>query len=152
MENLKSFLTDDEVVSEEFTFCNELAFPNETPQEEEFDSLHEDALEYIAGFIVRKLGLTEHVSNEPTYTWVDEVSRGGLTKPSTSFLCITKQLEVVFKTFNGTTVRNCDNYLQKLIACSEHVGANADVKKLFFKTRMYQLIKNLNRSIKNKKR
>lgn len=67
-------------------FSTELAFPNEVGQEENFNGLHEDALEYIAGYIVRKLGLTEYVSNEPTFTWIDKLSRGALTKPTTTFL------------------------------------------------------------------
>lgn len=150
LENLKGFLTDDEVVSEEFALSNELAFPNEMELLIDISGLHEDALEYIAGFVVRKLGLAQYGANEPTFTWVDEVSRGALVKPSSVFLGIIKSLEVVFKNFNGGLIRTCSPYISRLIECSEHVDVSVEVKKLFFKTRMYHRIKNLNKSRKSK--
>ena len=40
--------------------------------------LQEDALEYISGYIIRKLNLEEYEAHESSFTWVDPVSKGSL--------------------------------------------------------------------------
>lgn len=58
-------------------------------------TLKEDALEYISGYIIRKLNLKGFECQENSFTWVDQVSKGYLKKPSRSFLEKIKCLETV---------------------------------------------------------
>lgn len=76
LENLSHFLSEDEMVSEKLELVQ---------LERNFDNFQEDVFEYIARFILRKLGLAEHISNEPINTWVDELSIGASTNPTNSF-------------------------------------------------------------------
>lgn len=54
----------------------------DTSQPDDCGFLEEDALEYISGYMLRKLRLEEHTSSESSFTWVDQVSKGYLKKPS----------------------------------------------------------------------
>ncbi|XP_050518939.1 short stature homeobox protein-like [Diabrotica virgifera virgifera] len=47
---------------------------------EELNQLQYDALEYVSGYICKKLDLPE-ITDTSTYTWIDQVSEGGLKKP-----------------------------------------------------------------------
>lgn len=58
--------------------------------------LQDDALEYIAGYIIRKLNLVEYECNQDSNTWVDQVSKGFLKKPKTEFVIKFRKLEAIF--------------------------------------------------------
>lgn len=66
---------------------------------EEKHELHEDALENLAGYIAKRCKLGEGFVQESgicsasTYMWVDELSEGGLKKPTEVYLSKIKQLE-----------------------------------------------------------
>lgn len=46
----------------------------ETEVESDIDQFHEDAVEYLAGYLIRKLKLKDEESTEANFTWVDQVS------------------------------------------------------------------------------
>lgn len=65
--------------------------PNEMAdlREEDFVDngiLEDDAIEYISGYLIRKLNLPEYESHENTFTWVYLISKGYLNKPETDFV------------------------------------------------------------------
>lgn len=83
--------------------------------------LQEDALEYISGYIIKKLNLEEYKSCENSFTWVDQVSKGFLHKPSSPFLHGVKTLESVFYNLNALEIAHCKNLHRRLINNSAHV-------------------------------
>lgn len=126
-------------------------------EEIEIEELQEDALEYLGGYIIKKCfkGNEAQVyrdANSSTFTWVDEVSEGGLIKPSKQFIIILKQLEKVFETLNGNKISITQNYLKKHLLQSEKIECEAKVKTLFFRCRMYFRIKHLNNDNKKIKK
>ena len=83
--------------------------------ESNFDDIgifQEDALEYISGYIIRKLNLEEYECHENSYTWVDQVSKGSLKKPSNGFLNNIKLLESVFNKHDKSEICH-DRFLRK---------------------------------------
>lgn len=95
-------------------------------------ALEEDALEYISGYIIRKLNLQEYQCHENTHTWVDQVSKGYLTKPTSLFLDKIKALEVIFYKINGLEISNRPNLRQRLVQNSELVELPEEIKAFFF--------------------
>lgn len=59
------------VPTEEFDDLEEMSF-------DDIGTLQEDALEYISGYIIRKLKLEEYECHEISYTWIDQISKGHL--------------------------------------------------------------------------
>ena len=57
----------------------------------EYKEMHHDALENIAGYIIKRLGLknygqiTSRMQSCSTWPWVDQVAEGGLHKPNEIF-------------------------------------------------------------------
>ncbi|KNC34133.1 hypothetical protein FF38_08306 [Lucilia cuprina] len=70
--------------------------------ENDFDCFEDDALEYVAGYIIQKLKLknSESENNEEGFTWVNQISKGGLKKPNIAFFNNLKDLENVFRNVN----------------------------------------------------
>lgn len=91
--------------------------------EDELDCFHEDALEYVGGYIIQKLKLCgyESENNQEGYTWVDEVSKGGLKKPSANFLKHLKELEILFNSINGMAIINITGFNKYFMDKSSHV-------------------------------
>lgn len=106
------------------------------------DILQEDALEYIAGYIIRKQNLAEYECDQNSYTRVDQVSKGFLKKPSSEFVSHLKQLETVFKSKIKSEILHKPKIRQKIIESSCHVNLPLDVKILFFKCRIFFRINN----------
>lgn len=50
----------------------------ETDRFHDFGILQDDALEYIAGYMIRKMNLEEYQCEEYSFSWVDQVSKGYL--------------------------------------------------------------------------
>lgn len=78
-------------------FCDHSIFDDELSESDELDdlqcenfddigTLQTDALEYISGYIIRKLRLEEYKCEENSQTWVDQLSKGSLVKPSSTFV------------------------------------------------------------------
>lgn len=119
----------------------------------EFDELHLDALEYLAGYILKKLqrvvGLGQLVEkNQKTWTWVNEISEGGLIKPSTEFLDLVNSLEKQFVS-SKTNIINKKNVLKNFLNITKNIPLDEKIKKLFFKCRIYFFIREKNKNIKN---
>uniref|UniRef100_Q7M4J7 P element homolog (Lu-P2 element) n=1 Tax=Lucilia cuprina TaxID=7375 RepID=Q7M4J7_LUCCU len=118
---------------------------------DDMGTLQVDALEYIAGYTIRKLKLREYESQKNSYTWVDQVSKGMLIKPSSEFLEQLKKLEAVFYTLNGLEISHCDNIHQRLVERSNNIDLPDVVKCFFFKCRIYFRIRHLNQRLKKQK-
>lgn len=52
-----------------------------------YEKFEDDALEYVAGYIIKKWMIHNFESNhlEEGHIWVDEISKGGLKKPNSYF-------------------------------------------------------------------
>lgn len=119
--------------------------------ENDFDEMRLDALENLAGFIIKKcrkyinpdIAVNNEINN---YSWVDEISEGGLIKPSKLFLNEIYKLEKIFENINNNTIRVQSNYLKNLISLATNVNLPMKAKELFFRCRTYFRIKNLNNS------
>ena len=138
--------------------CNDI---NTEPDEEHLDLdesdlddigiLQEDALEYIAGYMIRKLNLVEYECHQDSYTWVDQVSKGYLKKPTKQFVLKLKKLELIFYNINGNNISHSRNLKKLLIERSQFIELPEDAKKLFFKCRIHFRIRNLNKRLKEQK-
>ncbi|KAL1489510.1 hypothetical protein ABEB36_013468 [Hypothenemus hampei] len=125
---------------------------NNDPEKDNLnDELHEleyDGLENLAGFISYKMKEPSYESSEQScFTWIDYLSEGGLHRPSAEFLSQMEQLENILKKVNGDTILISKNYLHNLMSKSVHVLCYDKAKRLFFRSRMYFRIKELNRSL-----
>lgn len=126
--------------------------------EDEFDlseaettELQDDALEYLAGYIIKKLGAYEYTATTNTYNFIDEVSKGGLQKPTKEFFEKLRHLETIFNKFNYDKICLEPNIRQKLIQKSYNVDIPIDVKSFFFKCRIFFRVKHLNKCLKIQK-
>ena len=106
--------------------------------------LQEDALEYICGYILKKLNISERSSTSSNYTWVDHLSEGGLVKPTEFFTTSVKKLETIFQNENGKNLTNGTNWLKRHWEKSRDINLSQDVKILYFKIRLYNRLKILN--------
>lgn len=79
----------DEIPTEEFDDLDGTSF-------DAIGTLQVDALEYISGYIIRKLKLEGYECHESSNTWVDQISKGNLIKPSAEFVDAIKKLEGIF--------------------------------------------------------
>lgn len=128
---------------------------------DEIGLLQEDALEYIAGYMIRKLNLKEDQCHENTFSWVHQLSKGHLKKPSSAFLSKIKRLEVIFSKIteeNNTenlnmkkTVENIttvQNLHKQLVIHSRSVDLPEHVRRFFYKCRIHFRVRNLNKRLK----
>ena len=75
-QSLEETIEEMEDKDEEFSDLVETSF-------DDIGILQEDALEYISGYIIRKLNLEEYESHESSFTWVDQLSKGSLKNHQT---------------------------------------------------------------------
>ena len=119
--------------------------------------LQYDAREYLAGYIIKKLGcenlgqFTTNQTNQNSWTWVDEVSEGGLIKPSPEFMKILSDLELIFININGKQIKTQTDYLKFHIKECAQIDISLHIKMLFFKCRLYFRIRELNKCIRTEK-
>lgn len=143
---------------------HENEFPNELLELQNIDELGEttyDALEYWAGYIIKKLDcendgqITSREKNQNSWTWVNEVSKGGLIKPSQEIMLKLKLLEQIFIKLNDKNINiRCDYLKYHFNECDkidilENMPEN--VKLLFFKCRLYFRLRMLNRCLRKEK-
>lgn len=114
------------------------------------DTLKDDALEYIAGYIIRKLNLLEYESDESSYTWVDQVSKGFLKKPKSSFVSKIKCLDDIFSGENKDEISHRRGIHNHLMEKSKGVELSDKIKSFFFKCRIYFRIRDLNKKSKER--
>lgn len=113
--------------------------------------LHEDALEYIAGYMIKKLNLEKEQCHSNSSTWVDQVSKGSLKKPSSTFLSQVKKMELIFHKINGLEIAHCRNLNKRLVEKSGSIDLPEHVKRFFFKCRIHFRVRNLNHRLKVQK-
>lgn len=125
---------------------------DESPTEEEeeissleFDELKEDAIEYLAGFLIKKCKVPNDPYTSCSFTWVDQKSEGGLKKPNETFLKNVTILESIFMKYNKEHLYTEGKFMEKHLKKAEAVPLDISVKKLFFKCRLYFRIKHLNK-------
>lgn len=131
---------------------NEKESLNITSDDAELNDIEYDGLENLAGYIC-------HAVKEPTasiaststqnYTWVSHLSEGGLTKPSPEFMIQMERLETIFKSVNADSLFIGKKYLKKLLDLSTEISCSDKSKQLFFRSRMFFRIKQLNRDLHN---
>lgn len=140
-----------ETICEETLDCDDQI--NADLEQEDFSACYsefeEDAIEYIAGYIIKKLKLQISTPDESVFTWVDQVSEGGLTKPDRSFTIKIMSLDNVFKQVHGETFDVEKKAIESCMNRSNDVDLPDNAKRLFFRTRLYIRIKNLNRNLAN---
>lgn len=130
----------------ENAFIEELPTFNNTQ-----DDFEHDSIEYLAGYIAKKLNLGQNyvyeggIGSQSSYTWVDEISQGGLRKPTDSFINKINELNNVFNLINRESILIQENYIKHHTNLSDHVDLTHDIKFLFFKTRMHFRIRALNK-------
>lgn len=122
--------------------------------EKELTEIQNDGLENLAGFIAFKLRKSESslgyiaTDNDPTYTWINHLSEGGLMKPNENFLSKCRELNTIFEKINGNSLKICDNYIQEHIDSSRDIDLSENVKSLFFRCKMFFRIRILNKKLK----
>lgn len=139
--------------------CLDNKQPEETPDSTSFNSIDTelsdieyDGLENLAGYICHKLkqpGASTSTASTSSYTWVSHLSEGGLSKPSLEFMTKLEELEKIFKFVNKDSLFICKNYLKKLEDMASSVLCSVKEKKLFFRSRMFFRMRQLNRDIQN---
>jgi hypothetical protein len=87
-----------------FSTLNVINEQEQQPDVMEREGIGYDGLENLAGYICHKLkeptsSLTS--SNQGSYSWVDHLSEGGLSKPSDDFMGEMEQLETIFNQVNS---------------------------------------------------
>lgn len=120
-----------------------------------------DGLENLAGYICHKLhkevpnirvDSTFHSVNPHfSYTWVDQLNEGGLSKPTQSMMIHMSSLESIFNDANGDELLITRDYQQHLLLLAKDIDCDKRVKKLFFRARMFFRIRKLNKEISETK-
>lgn len=148
--------------AEEFEIVDKVEEETDIFEEETLDDLdklsfgdistpQEDALEYIAGYVIRKLNLVEYECKQQSFTWVDQLSKGYLKKPTPDFLSKIIELESIFKKENGEEISHSPKLRQSLLKKSACVDLPDKIKDFFFKCRIYFRIRKLNKDLKIEK-
>lgn len=121
-----------------------------------------DGLENLAGYICHKL--RDEVPSisiskdqpQTSFTWVNHLSEGGLSKPTDQMMVHMQALHQIFQKINQDGLLITNGFLKKHMEEAVSIQCSEKVKKLFFRARMYFLIRKLNRDLfelsKNRKR
>lgn len=125
----------------------------DTTTVDECEELKFDGLQNLAGFICHKLNdvVPSHSTTEQTqnYTWTTHLSEGGLSEPSLEFMGQIQHLENIFSSVNGDSLLISTNYLKFLENAANEIEGNNKVKTLFFRSRMYFRIRQLNQNLRD---
>lgn len=110
--------------------------------------LYKDVLEYISGYIIKRLKLSEYEEkDDPSVgSFLSYVNQGGLKIPKRSFNDTMVQLENIFtKSINNIIYKN--DVIQELCYLSQGIDIDCTIKELFFKVRLFSRLKHLNRRL-----
>lgn len=130
-------------------------------EDNDFASMEYDGFENLAGYICKRLhnelpDIRVNAENDSSYTWVNHLSEGRLSKPTVQMMGYMMELEMIFNVANGEELLIIKNYISHMLNLVEHVDCSNKIKKLFMRARMYFRIRKLNRQIlenlKSKKR
>ncbi|VEN55423.1 unnamed protein product, partial [Callosobruchus maculatus] len=116
----------------------------------DLNELEYDGLENLAGFVCHKLkDNTLLSSSDQSFTWTDHLSEGGLSKPSSTFMSQIEELNKVFLEANGDgIVCGEKRFITDLLLRSTSIDCPIKAKRLFFRSRMFFRIKELNAVLK----
>ncbi len=127
---------------------------NESGSENEIDC-SEEGLKYVAGFLAFKLkkhhpslGTHERDSFKTApCPWIDQLSYGGLTKPTSQFLFQIRQFEIVFQKMHGLRISREEGIVRKLKNSLQEAfpAVSEDIISIYAKTRTHIRIKFLKR-------
>ena len=110
----------------------------QTDFESTLTEIEYDGIENIAGYIAFKLrgkeslGAPTSQQVDPTFSWADQLSEGGLYKPNPDFLKKIYELEQIFFNYNGSELKCVPNFIKTLINNSKHINCSVDVNSTFF--------------------
>lgn len=106
--------------------------------------LANDGMEYLAGFVCHK---TKQIVTEEynSSSWVGKVSEGGLKIPDKETEAAGLRLENIFKSINGQNICDKPGILKRMLNRAEEVKISLKFKKLYLRSRLYFIIRYLNR-------
>lgn len=87
------------------------------------------------------------VQEDDTYTWVNHLSEGGLSKPSKTLMGCLRECDAIFNKLNAAGLLIGPQYLTKHLMEAKSILCSEKIKKLFFRCRMYFKIRRLNNEI-----
>ena len=120
---------------------------------EDINELAYDGSENLAGLLCHKLkDSTLQSSSSQTYSWIDYFSEGGLSKPSPTFISCIQEFNKMFLETNNEGLVSEKNFIHNLVMKSNNIDCPEKVKQLFFRSRMFFRIKELNRALRYKKK
>lgn len=116
------------------------------------DGLEYDGLENLAGYICHRLkeeipNIAIKSSEDKTFTWVSHLNEGGLSKPTDELMAQLSKLEQIFKSINKDSLLVTSDFLKMHIELASEINCHMKIKKLFFRARMFFVIRKLNREI-----
>lgn len=121
--------------------------------EPELTDMQYDGLENLAGYICHRLkDVVPEIAvaeNEKcsSYSWVDHLSEGGLSKPTQKTMEHMQDLEKIFEENNRQGLLIKDNFIKSHVQQADHIECDKKVKTLFFRSRMYFKIRKLNQEL-----
>lgn len=133
--------------------CKETETNSENAEHDELTDLTFDGLENLAGYICYKLGdevpniSTPKAQPQTSYTWVNHLSEGGLSKPTNKMMDHMQTLHTIFQKLNQDGLLITNGFLKKHLEEASHIQCSDKIKKLFFRARMFFLIRKLNKEI-----
>ena len=105
-----------------------------------------DGLEDVARFVCSKLKDPAVVNSgeSSSYTWTVHL---GCPTPSDAFMQQTLEMEAIFKNKHGDSIVISKKIIEDLLTNSAHINLSQKAKELFFKTRTYLRVKDLNKTV-----
>lgn len=122
-------------------------------EEDSITNLQHDGIQHIAGYVAYRLRHQENLGKPTSHdngfvtTWIDELSEGGLYRPGEEFLKTIYKLETIFNKYNGIGLKSKTNYIEGLLEMSSEIEGSDNMKKLFFRCKMYFRMRNMNRNL-----
>lgn len=95
-----------------------------------------DGLENLAEFIAFKLQKKENIgyipsTDETSFSWVNHLSEDGLLKPNEDFLTKCTELDHIFNSFNGDSLKLTKHYLSSLMELANSSDLSTEAKHFF---------------------
>lgn len=81
---------------------------------------------------------------ESSFSWTNQLTEGFLQKPTDKMMAEMIKLESIFKELNKDAIVYSRHYIKNFISVSNHIPLDIKVKQIFFRSRMYFRIKQLN--------
>ena len=120
------------------------------------DENTKDILQYIGGYIARKIGneeLFREKNDDDAKSWISCRSNGNLIFPSDDLMKVIYKCEVFFNHFHGSSIKSTestDNLVINII--KDYPNFDRKIIELFCKIRLHCRIRFLNQKLRDKKR